>query len=125
MSKNEALPSYEEVTRLATELGLPFSRGQAERMVRFLECLKKWNKAYNLTAIRSYQKMLSHHVADSLSIARFLHGKAILDVGTGAGFPGVPLAILYPKKQFTLLDSVGKKIRFLHEAVRQLGLMIV
>ena len=122
MTDLESPPSVNEVVSLVAELGISFSVAQAGLIVRFLECLNKWNKAYNLTAIRDYRKMLSHHVADSLSIASFIRGDTILDVGTGAGFPGVPLAILYPDKQFTLLDSVGKKIRFLHDAVRKLGL---
>ena len=122
MSDLDRPPSLDDILSLTKELGVVFSKAKAQLMVDFLVCLKKWNHAYNLTAIRDYQKMLSHHVADSLSIAPFLTGEVVLDVGTGAGFPGIPLAIAYPDKTFTLLDSVGKKIRFLYEVVRVLGL---
>ncbi|EDY87223.1 methyltransferase GidB [gamma proteobacterium HTCC5015] len=88
----------------------------------YLALLEKWNKAYNLTAVRDPSKMVSHHLLDSLAIAPFIQGECILDVGTGAGLPGIPLAIAFPEWQFTLLDSNGKKTRFVSAAKRELGL---
>lgn len=79
----------------------------------FLLQLQKWNKVFNLTAITTTKAIITHHFLDSLSVAQFLQGERILDVGTGAGFPGIPLAMCYPQQTFFLLDSNGKKIRFL------------
>jgi len=95
---------------------LPTTNQQINLFLDYLEILKKWNEAYNLTAIRNPEDMVAMHLLDSLSIAPFIKGKNILDVGTGAGLPGIPLAILYPERRFTLLDSNGKKIRFLFQA---------
>lgn len=88
----------------------------------YLLLLDKWNAAYNLTAIRDIDSMVSKHILDSLAVMPFLNGKRILDVGTGAGLPGIPLAIANPETQFVLLDSNGKKTRFLNEVKRQLQL---
>lgn len=87
-----------------------------------LDLLSKWNKAKNLTAITDYSEMIAKHLLDSLAIAPFINGETILDVGTGAGFPGLPLAIYYPNKQFYLCDSNGKKTAFIIDAIRVLGL---
>ncbi|RUR18422.1 16S rRNA (guanine(527)-N(7))-methyltransferase RsmG [Legionella sp. km535] len=89
---------------------------------QYLLLLKKWNTAYNLTAVREPEAMISKHLLDSLAILPWLKGNRILDVGTGAGLPGIPLAIANPDKHFVLLDSNGKKIRFLTEVKRQLDL---
>ncbi|MFT7128842.1 MAG: 16S rRNA (guanine527-N7)-methyltransferase [Gammaproteobacteria bacterium] len=91
-------------------------------LLDYLQLLIKWNKAYNLTAIRNPEEMISKHILDSLSIAPYLNGKYFLDVGTGAGLPGVILAILYPHRQFDLLDSNGKKTRFLFQVKTELKL---
>ncbi len=96
--------------------------GVREQLIEFLYFLQKWNKAYNLTAITDPDKMLTHHLLDSLAIAPHLTGDRVLDVGTGAGFPGIPLAFTHPDKHFTLLDSNGKKTRFLVQAVTEFGL---
>lgn len=88
----------------------------------FLDLLEKWNRAKNLTAITNYNDMISKHLLDSLSIAPFIKGDFMLDVGTGPGFPGVPLALYYPDKQFYLCDSNGKKIAFIRETIRVLNL---
>jgi 16S rRNA (guanine527-N7)-methyltransferase len=88
----------------------------------YLLLLAKWNKAYNLTAVRDLDAMVLRHIFDSLSIAKFLKGENILDLGSGAGLPGIPLAIAYPRRNFVLLDSNSKKTRFLQEAKRQLKL---
>ncbi|KTD57553.1 16S rRNA (guanine(527)-N(7))-methyltransferase RsmG [Legionella shakespearei] len=88
----------------------------------YLLLLDKWNAAYNLTAVRDVESMISKHVLDSLAILPWVKGPRILDVGTGAGLPGIPLAIAMPDAQFVLLDSNGKKIRFLNEVKRKLNL---
>lgn len=91
-------------------------------LFQYLSLLNKWNAAYNLTAIRDMESMVTKHLLDSLAIRPWLKGDSILDVGTGAGLPGIPLAIAEPQRQFVLLDSNGKKIRFLREVKRQLAL---
>ena len=106
----------------AARLGVPLEEGPARAMLRLLDELERWNAAYNLTAIRDRRQMLTHHLLDSLSVHRALRGTRIADVGTGAGFPGLPLAIADPARHFTLLDSNGKKIRFVTHATRVLGL---
>jgi 16S rRNA (guanine527-N7)-methyltransferase len=88
----------------------------------YLMLLNKWNLAYNLTAVRDLETMVSKHILDSLAILPWIKGNRILDVGTGAGLPGIPLALAKPEFHFVLLDSNGKKIRFLNEAKRQLKL---
>lgn len=89
---------------------------------RYLQLLQRWNKVYNLTAVRDPAEMQSLHIADSLSVAPYLRGTTCLDVGSGAGLPGIPLAIIQPQRQFTLLDTNGKKTRFMQQAVLELGL---
>lgn len=91
-------------------------------LLDYLQLLIKWNKAYNLTAIRNPDEMISKHILDSLSIAPHINGQYFLDVGTGAGLPGVILAILYPQREFDLLDSNGKKTRFLFQVKTELKL---
>lgn len=103
---------------------LPFAtdEGLIEKSVAFIEQLARWNKTFNLTGIRSEQDMVRQHLMDSFSIAPYVTGMRILDVGSGAGLPGLPLAILYPDKNFILLDSNGKKTRFMTQVVIDLGL---
>jgi 16S rRNA (guanine527-N7)-methyltransferase len=95
---------------------------QAVALLALLDELTQWNQAYNLTAIEERRAMITHHLLDSLSVNAELAGQRIADVGTGAGFPGLPLALLNPERQFTLIDSSGKKIRFVKHAARALGL---
>ena len=100
------------------ELELNLEDSQIERLLEYLALLGKWNKSYNLTAITDPQKMLSYHLLDSLSITKwFNNGCNVLDVGSGAGLPGIPLAIALPECQWTLLDSNGKKTRFMQQAL--------
>lgn len=91
-------------------------------LFNYLALLDKWNTAYNLTAIRDLPSMVTKHIMDSLAVLPWLQGERILDVGSGAGLPGIPLAIAQPDKQFVLLDSNGKKARFLLEVKRKLAL---
>lgn len=101
---------------------LSLSEGQQQQLLAFLALLNKWNKAYNLTAVRDEQVMVSRQLLDSLSILPWLTTDHLLDVGAGGGLPGIPLAIACPDKHFTLLDSNGKKTRFLNQCVLELGL---
>ena len=94
-----------EMKMSATEL-------QQKQLVGFVEMLDKWNKAYNLTSIRDPEQMLIRHVMDSLTVSPYLEGQRFIDVGTGPGLPWIPLAIMNPDKEFVLLDSLGKRIRF-------------
>lgn len=98
------------------KLNLNLPPAQQQKLLDFLEFLKKWSGHYNLTAITDTQKMITHHLLDSLSIAPYITENNILDAGSGAGFPGIPLAVYFPQKQFTLLDGNGKKTRFLIQA---------
>jgi 16S rRNA (guanine527-N7)-methyltransferase len=95
---------------------------QISRLLKYVELLDKWNKTYNLTAVRKPDQMVTRHLLDSISICPYLRGKRILDVGTGAGLPGIPLAIVFPERQFTLLDSNNKKTRFVIQAASELEL---
>lgn len=94
----------------------------SDKLFEYLLLLKKWNLAYNLTAVRDLESMVNKHLLDSLAILPWVHGNRVIDVGTGAGLPGIPLAITQPEKSFVLLDSNGKKTRFLNEVKRQLQL---
>ena len=108
---------------LATQtLGLSVSLDQIEQLVAYVDLLEKWNRAYNLTAIRDRREIVDRHLIESLSIAPFLSGDSRVDVGTGAGLPGIPLAIIEPGVHYVLLDSNGKKTRFLSEVKRALAL---
>ncbi|MCW3147758.1 16S rRNA (guanine(527)-N(7))-methyltransferase RsmG [Stutzerimonas stutzeri] len=118
-------PHHAEELRLgARELGVDLSPLQHEQLLAYLALLIKWNKAYNLTAVRDPDEMVSRHLLDSLSVVRFVAegGQRWLDVGSGGGMPGVPLAILFPERAFTLLDSNGKKTRFLTQVKLELKL---
>ncbi|MFO7603994.1 MAG: 16S rRNA (guanine(527)-N(7))-methyltransferase RsmG [Gammaproteobacteria bacterium] len=101
-------------------LSLPTSLGTPA--LAYLSLLSHWNQAYNLTAIRTPAEMVRLHLLDSFSVHPYLHGDRVLDVGTGAGLPGIPLALANPERDFTLLDSLGKKTRFLQQAVNHLEL---
>jgi len=103
-------------------MGLPLSASQIDQLLQYLELLQRWNKAYNLTAVTDPLEMVSLHLLDSLSISPYLRGSRFIDVGTGPGLPGIPLAVVMPEAQFTLLDSNGKRVRFLFQVRVALGL---
>ena len=103
-------------------LSLDLSDKQQQQLVDYVLLMDKWNKAYNLTSVRDPKQMMVKHILDSLAIVPFLDGNNIIDVGTGPGLPGMPLAIAFPDKSFTLLDSLGKRVRFMTQCVHTLGL---
>jgi len=104
------------------ELGITVDTGQRERLLALLTLLHKWNRAYNLTAIRDPEEMVAKHLLDSAAVSPFVHDEALLDVGAGPGLPGLVLAILRPTLPITLLDSNGKKVRFQRQALMELEL---
>jgi 16S rRNA (guanine527-N7)-methyltransferase len=124
-AEDTSLSLLERLVHDATGLGVAIPQHDAARMLRLLDELERWNRTYNLTAIRQREDMVTHHLLDSLAIQPDLHGSTIADVGTGAGFPGLPLAVVNPERRFTLIDSAGKKIRFINHAAHMLGLVNV
>ncbi|HET6493702.1 MAG TPA: 16S rRNA (guanine(527)-N(7))-methyltransferase RsmG [Burkholderiales bacterium] len=106
----------------AAELHLALSSDIRERLMRYLALLKKWNKVYNLTAVQGEQEMVSRHLLDSLAVVPYVEARSILDVGSGAGLPGIPLALALPRSQVSLLDANQKKAAFLRQAAIELGL---
>ncbi len=105
-----------------TRLGLSEDRVKLEKLLNFIELIAKWNKIYNLTAIRDKQEMVKRHILDSLAISPYIRGQRLIDIGTGAGLPGIPLAIFHTEKQFVLLDSNAKKTRFVQQVILELKL---
>lgn len=103
-------------------LNLNATDEQVDQLLDFIKLIEKWNKAYNLTAIRDRAEMARLHILDSLAIVPHIEGKRIIDIGTGAGLPGIPLAICLPEVGFTLLDSNAKKTRFVQQVVLELKL---
>jgi len=103
------------------QLALTLPSGSEDALLNYLSLLLKWNAAYNLTAVRDPEQMVVKHLLDSLAILPHVAGKTLIDVGTGAGLPGFVLALVRPDLQVTLLDSNGKKIRFLRQAIADLG----
>ena len=116
------MSSADRLERDLAALGLKLRADQLAKFGRYLELLEKWNRVYNLTAIRDRERMVTHHLLDSLAILPHVKGPRVLDVGSGAGLPGIPLAIANAELQVTLLDSNHKKTAFLHQAVAELGL---
>jgi 16S rRNA (guanine527-N7)-methyltransferase len=106
----------------AKSMGVGLTEPDAARLQQLLDELARWNRTYNLTAIKKHEDMVTHHLLDSLAVHPELQGTSIADVGTGAGFPGLPLAVLSPERRFTLIDSAGKKIRFVSHVAHALGL---
>jgi len=117
-----------QLLRGAIEMSVTLNESQIEKLLAYVREFEKWNKAYNLSAVRDIRQMVARHLLDSLSVVPWFNGNKkfsatrVIDVGTGGGLPGIPLAIMFPEKQFTLLDSNGKKTRFLFHVKTLLGL---
>ncbi|MFC2501186.1 MAG: 16S rRNA (guanine(527)-N(7))-methyltransferase RsmG [Haemophilus parainfluenzae] len=107
---------------LLAQANIQVSEQQKDQLIELVNLLNKWNKAYNLTSVRDPQEMLVKHILDSLVVSPYLQGDRFIDVGTGPGLPGLPLAIINPDKQFVLLDSLGKRVSFIRNAVLKLKL---
>ena len=111
-----------KLVSLLAQANIKISDKQIQQLIDLVNLLNKWNKAYNLTSVRDPQEMLVKHILDSLVVSPYLQGDRFIDVGTGPGLPGLPLAIINPSKQFVLLDSLGKRISFIRNAIRELRL---
>lgn len=107
---------------LLAKAGIALPDQQKHQLIGYVELLHKWNKAYNLTSVRDPMQMLVRHILDSIVVNPHLSGSRFIDVGTGPGLPGIPLAIVRPDAHFTLLDSLGKRVRFLRQVQHELGL---
>ena len=103
-------------------MGLSIDASRRELLAAFIGLLARWNRAYNLTAVRDPAEMVPRHVLDSIAVCPYLGGGPVLDLGTGAGLPGIPLAAIRPDLNFVLLDANGKKVRFVRQAALELGL---
>jgi 16S rRNA (guanine527-N7)-methyltransferase len=114
-------PKQNLITGIET-LSLSVDQQMIDQLLSLLQLLQKWNKAFNLTTVTNLQKMVVWHLLDSLALSPYINGNRILDVGTGAGFPGLPLAITNPDQHFVLLDSTLKKTRFVQQAILELGI---
>ena len=112
----------EQLIALIKETSLEVSTEQVSLLIQYVELLNKWNKAYNLTSIRDPKDMIVKHIMDSLMVGPLLKGQSFIDVGTGPGLPGIPLAILFPNVDFLLVDSIGKKINVVNEVSASIGL---
>ena len=122
MSKVNDHQLLDYLKQLIAKSDLYVSEDQVELLVVFTEQIHKWNKAYNLTSVRDPREMLVKHIMDSIVIAPFLNGHKYIDVGTGPGLPGIPLAIMKPDCHFVLLDSLGKRVRFMKQIAFELGI---
>ncbi|MFK3707613.1 16S rRNA m(7)G-527 methyltransferase [Raoultella sp. BIGb0138] len=111
-----------KLSLLLDEAGISLTDHQKNQLVAYVGLLDKWNKAYNLTSVRDPNEMLVRHILDSIVVAPYLQGSRFIDVGTGPGLPGIPLAIVRPQSHFTLLDSLGKRVRFLRQVQHELKL---
>jgi 16S rRNA (guanine527-N7)-methyltransferase len=120
MSGRDALQN--QLEKGAAGLGIALSAEQLILLLDYQALLQRWNAAYNLTAVRDPSDMITRHLVDSLAIAPYVEGATLADLGTGPGLPGIPLAILAPEREVLLVDSNGKKVRFLREAIRSLKL---
>jgi len=120
MTARDALQT--QLERGIAALGLSLPEAAVPRLLDYQALLERWNAAYNLTAIRDSAEMVTRHLLDSLAILPYVQGETLADLGTGPGLPGIPLAIAAPGRQILLVDSNGKKVRFLREAIRALKL---
>ncbi|HEY6986141.1 MAG TPA: 16S rRNA (guanine(527)-N(7))-methyltransferase RsmG, partial [Rhodanobacteraceae bacterium] len=115
-------PLRQRLVAGVSALGVAMDASAIERLVDYVALLERWNSAYNLTAVRDPVEMVTRHLLDSLAVAPHVVGTTLADLGSGAGLPGIPLAIVAPARDVLLIDSNGKKARVLREAVRQLAL---
>ena len=111
-----------KLSRLLADAGISLTDHQKNQLIAYVDMLHKWNKAYNLTSVRDPNDMLVRHILDSIVVAPHLQGERFIDVGTGPGLPGIPLSIVRPDAHFTLLDSLGKRVRFLRQVQHELKL---
>ena len=123
MSKKQVLKS--RLADGAAEIGIRVDEKQLQTLLAYLDLLRRWNRVYNLTAVKSGTEMLTRHLLDSLSVVPYLQGKKVVDIGSGAGLPGVPVAVACPDKQITLLDSGAKRCRFLRQVQAELNMQNV
>jgi len=113
----------QELVKRAVQFGIKLSEAQANQFYEYMQLLLVWNEKMNLTAITEPEEVLTKHFIDSMSISPYIKGnESVLDIGTGAGFPGIPLKIVFPQNKFTLLDSLNKRICFLNEVINSLQL---
>lgn len=112
----------QKLDALIKKTDLSVSDQQKKQLIGLVNLLHKWNKAYNLTSVRNPEDMLVKHILDSIVVSPYLQGQRFIDVGTGPGLPGLPLAIMNPDKEFVLLDSLGKRIRFIRQVLLELGI---
>ncbi|OEF26071.1 16S rRNA (guanine(527)-N(7))-methyltransferase RsmG [Vibrio rumoiensis] len=112
----------DKLDALLSQTDLEVNDRQRDQLVGYVLLLDKWNKAYNLTSVRNPMDMLVKHIMDSVVVSPYLSGTRFIDVGTGPGLPGIPLAILNPNYDFTLLDSLGKRIRFIKQVLHELDI---
>jgi len=120
MTARDVLQAQLERGIASLDVSLP--EGAVDRLLDYRELLERWNAAYNLTAIRNDEEQVARHLIDSLAILPFVHGRSLADLGTGPGLPGIPIAIAEPARDVLMVDSNGKKVRFLREAIRSLKL---
>lgn len=114
---------YSSAVALRQQLDFELSDAHLEKLVRFVVLLNKWNKAYNLSSVRDPKEMLVKHIFDSVVVSPYIEEqKQYADIGTGPGLPGIPLAIVNPDAQFTLVDPLGKRVRFIKQAIYELGI---
>ncbi|AOV98446.1 16S rRNA (guanine(527)-N(7))-methyltransferase [Edwardsiella hoshinae] len=113
---------HKQLDTLLAQAGISLTDQQKQQLLAYVTLLDKWNKAYNLTSVRDPREMLVRHIMDSIVVSPHLQGQRFIDVGTGPGLPGIPLAIVRPESHFTLLDSLGKRVRFLRQVQHALQL---
>lgn len=121
-STSRAAIGKDKVAARLHAAGLKLPPAQTAALTAYLELLAQWNRVFNLTGIRSREELVERHLVESLTLAPLLRGGRVADIGTGAGLPGIPLAVAAPDREFSLIESRAKRVRFLRHAVAMLGL---